>query len=105
MFMTPTLWYELVLCRLPLDDLVRARRVCKSFAQNPRLITLIKARIEAAFSGIERRHWNQTRAPRVTHLQTLDCINKYKDKFMCLMFHRRPEFGLLLQPQLDALIK
>ncbi len=84
-YMPLNLWYELVFVRLPLDDLARLRRVCKSFAQNPRFITLIKARIEAAFSGIERRHWNNSCA---TYMKEFAFLEAHHNKFARIVCER-----------------
>lgn len=47
--LSPTLWFELIFYQLFLEDLIRIKRTCKSFATNKLLRNLIKDKQEAAF--------------------------------------------------------
>lgn len=57
--LTLSLWYELILQRLFLLDLIAVKRTCRAFATLKRLRHRIKLKEETAFGGVERVYWNQ----------------------------------------------
>lgn len=54
-----SIWKLLIFPHLDAVELVMIQRVCKTFAGYPDLKRWIKARCQAAFGKLHKRHWNQ----------------------------------------------
>lgn len=81
--MPMTMWYNLLLVHMTLVDLVHMKRVCLAFASYKKLNKLIKHKTNAAFGGMEPKHWNRMAMTLDANVTLVAYIKSHIGKFFC----------------------
>lgn len=92
-------WFDLILQRLLLEDLIAVKRTCKTFATFKRLRSLIKDKEYTAFDGVDKKFWNRRAQYREfnvvdaffapTSSQPVDIVLKHCDKYLLYSEHEQ----------------